>query len=320
MTDLSLKLSALSLPPGPLTDAYLLLKDLYVENTPHTVAQESLQRLVTAGATQREHRGLLLIGPSGSGKTRALSELEKWIANKLGLKEGATKSVASIEITSDARPKGLVSATLQALGDPLFDLGTQNNLERRLAKIAPAGKHAIALDEFHHTFVGKTAREKTAMAQTTKNIATLMKMPMILAGVNGLEDFIDSHAELKTRFPRRVYFPEVNPRRKDSMLDLRRLLVAVDKILPMEPGMRIDSPEMIFRVIVGGMFSFGRIVELLQRACEIGAINSAPFVGMGHFAQAYRESVKEDRRADENNPFLMPQELVNQLGQQPRRS
>ena len=160
---------SLSLPDGPLREAYLQLHAYYSLRRGHEQAFDSLTRFLLAAATSDSHKGHLVIGPSGSGKTRLLRQLYAWLRSHLCVPDDKPDPMPVVSMTTNMTPKSLVQACMKAGGDPLAMLGTQNQTESRMSHLGRIlFKNGLAIDEFHQSIDGKSARDRMAMAMLQK--------------------------------------------------------------------------------------------------------------------------------------------------------
>lgn len=304
----------LTMPPGPLTEAYRALHSVYVETRRHEEAVSALKRTILAGATSRGHSGLALIGPTGSGKTATVQYVERWLRAELGLAADEPSPLPIVLTTTRSTSKSLVSNVARAGGDPLAGTRTQDDEELNLRDAAPRMEvHGFAFDELHNAFAAKPAAELARMAMTMKTLANSLSMPLIAMGINGLEDFLDAHPELRQRFERRVYLDDPQVNSPDELLDMQRLLAAMAAVAPCDDRCELSKPDMLRRLLVAADCRFGSVINLVRSACAIGAMSKQSRMTLENFCSAYLEVAPRNRRNAEVNPFLMPKDSVQAL-------
>lgn len=311
---------SLSLPDGPLREAYLQLHAYYSLRRGHEQAFDSLTRFLLAAATSDSHKGHLVIGPSGSGKTRLLRQLNAWLRSHLCVPDDKPDPMPVVSMTTNMTPKSLVQACMKAGGDPLAMLGTQNQTESRMSHLGRIlFKNGLAIDEFHQSIDGKSARDRMAMAMTVKTICNALQKPIILMGLEGIESFIADNQELKQRFSRIAYLRNPRVQTEEDVLELCEILRDLHSLLPSDDDCVLHSPDMSRRLMVAGEGQFGAIIDFVRRACEIGAVAGRATVGRRDFAQAFDESVRAALLAKEQvalqsksdtNPFLADRDIV----------
>ena len=109
-----------------------------------------------------------ILGTSGVGKTSVVDHYRK--SHPAEETETATRQpVLKVTLQPDARPKGIASDLLLALGDPAWSRGTVQTLTNRAVKLLHhCGVELIVMDEFHHLFDIDRARVMTKASQWLK--------------------------------------------------------------------------------------------------------------------------------------------------------
>lgn len=309
--------SQLSMPAGPLTEAYRDLHSVYVETRRHEEAVSALKRTILAGATSGRHSGLALIGPTGSGKTATVQHVERWLRAELGLSADDPSPLPIVLTTTRSTSKSLVSNVARAGGDPLAGTRTQDDEEMNLRDAAAQmAVHGFAFDELHNAFAARSGSELTRMAMTMKTLANSLSMPLIAMGINGLEDFLDAHPELRQRFERRVYLDDPQVTSPEDVRDMRKLLLAMAAVVPCDAQCELGTPDMLMRLLLAAECRFGSVVNLVRSACALGAMAGQPRMTLENFCAAYREVAPRNKRKPEDNPFLLPLETAKALANQ----
>lgn len=303
-----------SLPPGPLSVAYEALHKIYVETSRHQEALEAVKRTLLGGATSGAHNGLALIGPTGSGKTATLKHSARWLKHHMGLSDKDDSPFPIVLMTSRSTGRTIANNILRAGRDPLAGTRTQDDAETHIRETSRNMEVVgFALDEFHHAFAAKSESEAARMSLTLKTLVNSLSKPIVVVGVDGLEDFLDSNQELRQRFERRVYLEDPKVASKEDLRDVRTLLKAMASVVPCEHDCDLNSQDMLIRLLYAASCRFGSVVNFVRSACEIGAMARCERVNIKHFTEAYRLVAPRDRRKTESNAFHMPIETVRQL-------
>lgn len=308
----------LGLPDGPLKDAYRELNLLFVLTRRHGSALQAMKRLARASAYTRSHQGFALLGESGAGKTSTTREFESWLRAELGLAATDPSPFPCITLSGSTTTKDLLVDLLRACRDPLPSTGTRAVLEKRFFELAPVSSiYGIAIDEVHHAFEAKNGSERVVMTQTLKNIVSGFPKPLIALGPLKLEQHLDATDGMAMRFEQREFLEDMRLDLVDDLHDMRAVLMAMDRLLPSEPGWSLDSADMLKRLYLGGRASFGRIVSLVRRACFRAAESAGTVrVGPAHYSAAWLAVAPRNQRAAKHDPFRMDIGTVTALAAQ----
>jgi hypothetical protein len=298
------------LPPGPLAEAFTKLDTVYVETRFHRDAQQSLRLLFTAAGDTGGHKGLAVIGPSGSGKTAAVREVGRWLCEAVGLASDANP-VPIRMLSTKSTPRGLGMQILSAGADPLAERTSLDLVEQRLFAVGRNLRfHGLALDEFHHAFRAKNPKSLSHMTTLLKNVVNAIPRPIIVMGTSDLGEHLNASDELSQRFQERVYLEDPVINRSEDIDDVFALLESFERIVPCDPTLRLVSPELLVRLLVGSDNRFGLLVGLLKRACKQAASDKQPRLRMQDFALVWRASAPPKSKSDEVNPFVQPLDVV----------
>lgn len=301
-------------PPGPLKEALAALNHVYVSTSAHAEGMAELRRLFMSASVSEGHQGLCIVGPGGVGKTTAWRQTNRWLRQALEMPSDSPSPFPLFTLRADASPKSLMAGALDSLGDPLSNIGTRYELERRFNVLSKeADVYGIAFDEVHHSYEGRTPAEAHAMAQTFKNVVNHFRRPIVFLGTEGLDEYVRGSNELSQRFQRIVYFDNFALNTKECIADMHLVLSAMDEVLPAEPGCSLGSQEMVLRLFVGAERRFGSVVSLVRRACERGAADGDVRIGLRHYSAAFRISAPRASRTDLHDPFVLPMSEVTKL-------
>lgn len=307
----------LTFPPGPLTSAYLALNEVYVETRRHQEALAALKRTVLAGATSGRHKGLAIIGPTGSGKTATVKHAERWIRQELGLTAQCPTPLPVVLMTTRSTGKAVANSFLRAGRDPLAGTRTQDDAEAHIRETSSdMDVVGFAVDEFHNVFSGKSESEALRMSLTIKTLVNSLAKPMIVMGIPGLEHQIDANEELRQRFERKVYLEDPRVSSQDDVLEMRKVLQALNAVLPHEGDCDLGTKGMQIRLLYAAQCRFGSVVDLVRSACEFGAMERQETVLLKNYASAYRDVAPQAKRDEKDNAFLMPLDIVHSLVKQ----
>jgi hypothetical protein len=197
------------LPPGPLAKAYELLLDVYAPTRRHREVRSALERMFRSAGTAGGAQGLVIVGPTGSGKTASVLHAERWLRAEMSLPPEAASPLGMVTMTSRSSGKSLVNALLMVGGDRVTTSRTQSDGEMLLKAASPKMEtFAFCVDEFHHSFAAKSDRAARQMTMSVKTIFNSLAKPVVLMGIDGLEDYIDADPELRQRFESKVFLDD----------------------------------------------------------------------------------------------------------------
>ncbi len=238
----------------------LMVCHAWVEN-----AMESVERCYDGALDGSDTRGLAIIGESGSGKTRIL----KHVANKYAPEreaDGLKVPVLLVSVPSNPTVKGLAMEILHALGDPLFDKGSETAMTIRLRKLLmSADTKLLALDEFQH-FVDQAGKKiQHHVADWLKILVDDVEVSLVVAGLPRCTYVIDSNPQLKRRFQAPAVMPRFNWGIADQRMEFRSILDTMQDGLAPFVFPDLSTDEMAFRVYCATGGLMGRIANLLKQ-------------------------------------------------------
>ncbi len=167
-----------------------------LERKPHTVsflqrtirnkqfdeATEAIRRSHKT-ATGKNPKSLMLLGPSGAGKSTLVNTYRRTFPDIVKT-DRTERPIIYVSLQSCVTPKDILSALLDACGDPEPGKGTSSSLFRRFKGLADSLKvELIIIDEIQHVLPEHTHRRTQEAADTIKSISTDTKIPFILVGL-----------------------------------------------------------------------------------------------------------------------------------------
>ncbi|WP_410511759.1 TniB family NTP-binding protein [Paenibacillus sp. BR2-3] len=212
---------------------------------------------------------LCIIGPTGAGKSTLV---ELYVSN-YPRKEETERTVIPVlllKVPPRARsPKVLASKILRIMGDPLFDKGTEENMTNRIQHFVKACDiQMIILDEFHHLIDRDTDHVLATASDWLKTFIDEVNIPVVLCGLPVSERIFEHNEQLDGRYPNRVVLPPFSFSSKEQIIEFRKFLVSIDKLLPFSNLSHISDPEIAAKIYY---FSSGiprYIMRLLKQATK----------------------------------------------------
>jgi len=203
----------------------------------HALVQPLLQRIeelhdnVRQGRSFRQ-RGLLITGFSGAGKTTLMEYYESRYP-KQDMGTHTLVPVITASVPSPVTIKAFVGQLLQALGDPLWEVGTEaNKIERFIHHVQECKVELVILDEFQHFIEGKTNRVQGAVADFLKHLMNRLPIGFVLFGMPWSGQILLSNAQLRSRFYQPLVLEPFRIRRKRDRVALRQYVKSLQAMLP----------------------------------------------------------------------------------------
>lgn len=261
------------------------------------------------GSEQCEARAFVLSGQSGSGKTRLIRHYQQFNPPIQARDRTITPVVYAV---TPAKPTviDLAETILMALGDVDPRVGKKDEKTERIRYLLKAcGVELLILDEFQHFYDhgGKATLEVT---NWLKNLITLSKVPMVLAGLPRCEYILQQNSQMGRRFAYRHYLSPFNARTPASFLEYRGVLQELQRRIVIE-CIDLTEPSLALRMLMATEGLMGRTISLLDAATDFANAQSCE-IDEPVLAYAFREVIWQ--RAPEGlNPFLITEKKVRPL-------
>lgn len=242
-----------------------------VEKTlvPHTAFEAAKSRVLQCIELARDATEpvcLALVGESRTGKSRVLKSvllLYPSSRTETGIK------MPILRVTVPARPtvKGLQTAMLMALGDPLFDKGTETSKTQRLFTLMRAvGTQALFVEEFQHFHDKASQKVWHHVADWLKTLVDDTGVALIVAGLPGCLAVINQNEQLSGRFLAPVQMPRLDWRKKADREEFIAILASFEEELSRYFDlMKLSEPEVAFRFYCACGGLMGYLVKLLRQ-------------------------------------------------------
>jgi energy-coupling factor transporter ATP-binding protein EcfA2 len=261
-----------------------------------------------ATADYGEPECLCLMGATGVGKTTLVRSYAAAFP-RYETEMGTRSPVLYLETPHPITVKGMTSALLDALGDPLAFKGTQPEMNARLQSfLADCGVRLVILDDFHHLIDKQTNRILRDVSEWLKVLIKNSGIVYLVVGIEGeVERILNANRQLSRLFVREYLLPfRWTPEEPDSITDFARLVSYIQTVLDVRLTEAEPQPVLLFRIHVatGGVMSnimnlFRQARRLQQRQGQEGQPLS-----LGVLAEAYRLRLQPHVGLD--NPFRSP--------------
>lgn len=211
---------------------------------------------------------IALIGESRTGKSRVLEE--SYIKHpKVRSKERLEVPILKVSVQSTPTIKGLAEQMLYSIGDPLFNVGTENIKAIRLRTlIGNAGTLMIMLDEFQHFYDKKLHKVSFYVTDWLKILVDDCKVALVVAGLPTCEAVLAQNEQLVGRFLSPIIMPRFDWKNSIQREEFIAILGSFNEALSTQFDLpELDQQDMAFRCycatggLIGYLTKFLRQVE-----------------------------------------------------------
>ena len=239
---------------------------------------------------RREPSCALITGHQGVGKT-TLYEYYAADYPRVETENGTLVPCLTASIPVPATVKGLVTALLEALGDPDPGKGNIVSQTMRLRTLLEACETKIIfLDEFQHIIDRDSERVLRTTADWLKNLVNSTKIPVILLGMPNCTRILDANPQLRRRFSiRKSIEPFVWSRQENGKTEypMRKLLKVIETKLPLEKASNLADPDTAKRIYCASGGVIDSIMKLIRGAAEFAIETGTEKITLDLLARAY---------------------------------
>ncbi len=267
-------------------------------------AVELLERCHRASRHSTEPVCGAILGTSGVGKTSVVDHYRR--SHPTEETDTATRQpVLKVALQPDARPKGIASDLLLALGDPAWSRGTVQTLTSRAVRLLHrCGVELIVLDEFHHLFDMDRSRVMTKASQWLKVLIVNTGIPIVVCGMPEAE-YVLSAEHTERRFKERLLLRCFTWRTTPGRREFCGMLKKLDASLPLANTSGLATPEMAGRFFLATRGVPDYLMTLVRGATAEALQQHNECVGIADFARVYESKLAMQRvLADQENPFI----------------
>jgi len=220
---------------------------------------------------------MVLHGDSNIGKTLIVAKFQREHPDRFDEVKGVERrDVVGMQMPATPDQHRFYSALLFELGAPHSASASLSVLERLarelLRRIAP---RMLIVDEVHHLLAGNY-REQRASLNLLKFLANDLKFSIVVVGTADAPLALASDPQMISRFT-----PFEIPRWRESD-DLRRLLGAFERVLPLrKPSDLMQRPIVQFILVASGGLT-GEISRLLNEAASLAVLDGSEQITLAH--------------------------------------
>lgn len=264
-----------------------------------------LKRAILESATTMAPVCKHIFGDSRSGKSFIVRSFEAQypaVRTETGLK----KTVIYAQVPAIGTAKGLMSALLEALGDPYWSQGTTSSLLARLKKLLREVEcKMIILDEFQHL---ADKGQKHTLKCTTDWLKALVEresFSLVCVGLPESKSIIQQSEQLRTRFSSSIEVPTYDWTIDSSQKLFRAVVKGFQRnMAPFEvPDLSSSLVSLRLYIACGGRI--GLLSKILDRAVKNAVWEDRTAIKLEHLDEAFQEEIWFARKVPiANGPFL----------------
>ncbi len=249
-----------------------------VESTlvPHNsfeVAKKRIEQCLSYSLGSSEPICLALVGESRTGKSRVLEEIEL-IMPPSRTADGAVVPILRVTAPSHPTVKGMASIMLEALGDPMWNSGTEIAKTARLKiQLVKLKTRMIMIDEFQHFFDKGTQKIFDDAADWLKTLVDSTKVTLVVSGLESCLPVLRRNEQLTGRFLAPVYMRRFQWLEEIGRNEFKAILIAFYESLSTYfdlPDLATDEMGFRFWCASGGLI--GYVTKFLRQtvwdACD----------------------------------------------------
>lgn len=269
-----------------------------IESTlvPHQAFDEAIRRLEQCfdyAQDGTEPICIAVVGESRTGKSRALEEC--FVRHpRTRTPEGLNTPILRVTTPSKPSVNGLAELMLYAMGDPLFDKGTENVKTLRIRKLMKeCGTTMLMIDEFQH-FVDKGSdKVMHHVADWLKALVDDTRVALAVAGLPICEAVLNQNEQFDGRFFSPAFMPRFNWGNSEHRNEFEAILgafyVSISRHFEIP---ELDDAEMAFRCYCATGGLIGYLTKLLRQAVWNALDNDRKTINLSDLALAHHEAVR----------------------------
>jgi hypothetical protein len=246
-----------------------------------------------------------VLGPAGTGKSRVIEECFTGHPQER-TREGLHVPILRVKAPSKPTVKGLVELMLQAIGDPTFSVGTENQKTIRLLTLMKnAGTRMVIIDEFQHFQDKGTRSIMFQVADWLKILVEDSKVALVVAGLPSCSAVVSQNEQLLGRFLAPIFMPRFDWKIDNHREEFVGIVGAFQEpIGQFFDFPRLDSADMVFRFYcaTGGLMRY--VTKVLRQAVWDAIDAGRKQITLEHLAVAHESAVwRHGELSEISRPF-----------------
>ncbi len=243
------------------------MRDSIIAYSQYNAAIAGIEMLHQRSRIAQVAGGLLLTGYTGSGKS-TVKEQYAIRYERYETKTATIIPVLTVDTPSNPTVRSLVSAMLEALGDPASHRGTTEEKTVRLYKLLKACHvELLFIDEFQHFQDRGKIHEMQMATDWLKNVINTAKIPVVIMGLPSSASAVSMNEQLRRRFSSHITIDPFSTD-QDSFTEFVGVLGVVQETLPIRCVNLADN-EIAYRFLIAtnGLIDF--VAKMIDGAVEI---------------------------------------------------
>ena len=253
------------------------------------------------GCDHKHGGGLMLTGHSGVGKSMVLAHYKEKFP-KFEESDGGVIPVLLVVTPAAPTVKNLAESILEAMDDPFSSRGTSEDKTRRIYLFLKKCRvELIMIDEFQH--FAETGRKSEARTVTDwlKNLLSVTKIPVVLAGMPNGELVIRSNPQLARRFSSRHYLMPFSVLNDDAQSEFRGVLKGIHSKIPID-CIALHDANIARKIFIATNGVMDYICKLIDQAFYLAQQTAKQEITLEILRQAFLDEIWIDC-PEPLNPF-----------------
>ena len=252
---------------------------------------------------------LLLMGETGAGKTTIHRTYAQDYPRR-ETDEGTIVPIVYTPIPVPATVKGLVTAILRKLGDPLYYKGaTRDQTYRAYDLLVNCKVELIVLDEFHHFIDPESEKILETVCNWLKNLIIETKIPVVLLGLpkcKRILEYIEDDDQLKQLSRRFRYRYELIPFPYNELgIKLfRQFLSDIEEELPLPEKSGLAEKSLAERIYYATDGTIAHVMTLIRKGATLAIRQDLDCLNLEILNVVYQKHLKHEKLYKCTEPFL----------------
>jgi hypothetical protein len=253
------------------------------------VTMDRVRRNMLEGA---EPTCITFVGGAGVGKTSIL----KTYADGHGFHQSIDNGVITrihpvlyVCFPESISVRGAADRTIRMLMGPTAPQGTRARYIVLPEQLKLQRVELMIFDEFQHVLEKGLEKTRAATRDWIKYLTKETQIPVLLAGMEAINDLVDGDPQLGQLTPYRFRLPQYGYTTQEEKKAFRAFLAQLDNELPFDRPAHLADPDRARRLYMTCGGDLRPFCNILRRAADLAIEGRAGCIRDGDFARAYDE-------------------------------